>query len=127
MSSSYKNSGNWAEDSTLAEKCGLLADLVPQIYDSGHLAQCLKQKAGKQDLVCHIKGKEGTSVLRDTLAPLCKYHEIEVYENQPVKIENQDHQISMPERYLPARLLSGVFWIHGSKNSRKVETGNAML
>lgn len=69
------------------KKCGLLADLVPQIYDSGHLAQCLKQKAGKQDLVCHIKGKEGTSVLRDTLAPLCKYHEIEVYENQPVKIE----------------------------------------
>ena len=60
---------------------------MPQIYDSGHLAQCLKQKAGKQDLVCHIKGKEGTSVLRDTLAPLCKYHEIEVYENQPVKIE----------------------------------------
>lgn len=68
-------------------KYGLFADLIPEVYDSRSLAKCLEREAGKQDLVCHIKGREGTSVLRDTLAPLCEYREIEVYENQPAEIE----------------------------------------
>lgn len=85
------------------KRYGLVADLVPEIYDSINLAKCLKHEVRKQDFIYHVKGQEGTPILKNTLSPLCDYHEMEVYRNQAVKIE----YIQKPDQYAGAVFTCG--------------------
>lgn len=49
---------------------GLSVDLMPELYVAEHLAEALKQNAGRHDKVVVLKGNLSRDVIKKTLSPL---------------------------------------------------------
>lgn len=71
------------------ETFGILADVIPQRYDAEQLGQCLREKLDSGNLsVVYVKAAGVENELREILSPVCRFEELEVYENAEVPLEN---------------------------------------
>lgn len=66
------------------EKHGLYADLMPDSYDSRALAEELKKQVKRDDRVWYLKAGNGDGHLGRAVEKVCRFMEIQVYENQAV-------------------------------------------
>ncbi len=81
----------------LLQSHGLYADLIPDAFHSGALAEALKGQLSPEDLVWYLKAGNADGHLKKELKDYCRFEEIVVYENQTVVPELG--KLRRPEEY----------------------------
>lgn len=67
------------------QRCGLRADLTPDEFHSGALADELKERLTGSEKVVYLRAQNAGHHLQKEWENVCRFVEIAVYENQPVK------------------------------------------
>ena len=65
----------------MLEELGLYADLIPDDFHSGALAEAMKQRLTGSETVWYLKAGNADSHLQEALEKHCRFREIIVYEN----------------------------------------------
>lgn len=81
----------------LLRSYGLYADLIPDAFHSGALAESLRKQIRTEDLVWYLKAGNADGHLKKELEGYCRFEEIVVYENQAVVPEMR--KLRRPEEY----------------------------
>lgn len=81
----------------LLRSYGLYADLIPDTFHSGALAESLRKQIRTEDLVWYLKAGNADGHLKKELEGYCRFEEIVVYENQAVVPEMR--KLRRPEEY----------------------------
>lgn len=89
---------------------GLYADLIPDAFHSGALAEALKKRLAASDKVWYFKAGNADDHLKQTLEENCRFEEIVVYENQAVEPDR--------EKILPLAEYDGILFTCASSVER---------
>lgn len=69
---------------------GFYADLQPQEYHSDALVETLRQQVKQSETVWYLKAENADGHIREALKDICRFREVNIYENRAVKIEAED-------------------------------------
>lgn len=103
-----------AKTAQFLQQCGLRADLTPDEFHSSALADCLRAQLTGGEKVVYLRAKNADDHLRRNLEDVCRFTEIAVYENQPIKPDLAS--------FCPIENYDGVLFTCASSAGRLLET-----